>query len=382
MNFLSVIPSLNPAYGGPPETLRQQAQNLAETEHSVEVVTLDRPDAPWVTTFPTKVHALGQGNFKYGYHSGLVSWLKKYATNYDAVIIRGIWQYHGLAVWWALRHSKTPYFVFTHGMLDPWFKHHFPLKHLKKQLYWWLAEYKILRDAQGVLFTCEQERQLAWQSFWPYHVREIVVNYGTAAPSKNSESQLSAFYRRYPDLQNKRLVVFLSRIHPKKGCDLLIRAFAKFAQAHPSLHLVMVGPDQVGWQKELEDLVQTCGIENRLTWTGMLTGAEKWGALRVAEVFALPSHQENFGIAVVEAMAVGTPVLISDKVNIWREIEDSNSGWVAPDTLAGTKALLSQWLSADPLTLVIMGDNAKRCFFDRFHIEKATQNLIEVLSST
>jgi glycosyltransferase involved in cell wall biosynthesis len=383
MKHLHLISSLNPAGGGPVEVLKQFALSCANAGYTLEVVCLDKPSAVWLADFPAKVYPLGQRSIaKYGYSSLLYDWLRQNASKYDAVVVHGLWQYHGLAAWRALSGTKTPYFVFTHGMLDPWFKRQYPLKHLKKQFYWWLAEYRVLRDAQAVLFTCEEERRLASQSFMPYQAREIVVNFGTAAPPDEPEVQLAAFYQRRPELNNKRLAVFLSRIHPKKGCDLLIRAFADSAKINPSLHLVMVGPDQVGWQKELMQLAQDCGIQERITWTGMLTGAEKWGVLRAAEVFVLPSHQENFGIAVAEAMAVGTPVLISDKVNIWREIADSRSGFVASDTLEGTESLLRQWLAADAATLAEMGENAKRCFFERFLIEKAAQNLISVLSES
>ena len=88
----------------------------------------------------------------------LLSWLRENATRYDAVIVNGIWQYHSYATWLALHRSETPYFVFTHGMLDPWFKRRHPLKHLKKWLYWPWADYRVLRDAQAVIFTCEEER--------------------------------------------------------------------------------------------------------------------------------------------------------------------------------------------------------------------------------
>ncbi len=382
MKQLHLISSLDSAGGGPVEVLRQFALTLANTEHALEVACLDKPDANWLADFPAKVYPLGQkATVKYAYSPLLYDWLRYHAQHYDAVVVHGLWQYHGLAAWRALHQGRVPYFVFTHGMLDPWFKQQYPLKHLKKQLYWWLAEYRLLRDAQAVLFTCEEERRLASQSFAPYQAREIVVNFGTAVPPDEPEAQLAAFYQSYPKLQNKRLVVFLSRIHPKKGCDLLIRAFSNVAQADSSLHLVIIGPDQVGWKKELEQLAQTVNIQEHITWTGMLTGAEKWGALRAAEVFVLPSHQENFGIAVVEAMALGTPVLISDKVNIWMEINNSHSGFVAPDTLEGTESLLRQWLAIDVTTLIKMGENAKHCFFEKFNINKSIEDLINKFSN-
>jgi hypothetical protein len=127
---------------------------------------LDVPSDPWVQASKFKVHALGPAVLGYGFSSRLVPWLRAHAHEYDAVIVNGLWEYIGFATWRALAGGSTPYFVFTHGMLDPWFKHTYPLKHLKKWLYWPWGEYRVLRDACRVIFTCEDERLLARESFW------------------------------------------------------------------------------------------------------------------------------------------------------------------------------------------------------------------------
>jgi glycosyltransferase involved in cell wall biosynthesis len=173
----------------------------------------------------------------------------------------------------------------------------------------------------------------------------------------------------------------MGRIHPKKGCDLVIEAFAKILASHPEWHLVIAGPDQVGWQDELSHRVAQLDLEPRVTWTGMLSGATKWGALRSAEVFMLPSHQENFGIAVAEALAVGLPVLISNKVNIWREIDADGAGIVSQDTLGGACTLLQSYLEMPAEKKLAMRQAAQNCFDQRFEIKKAAQTLHAVLAS-
>ena len=264
-------------------------------------------------------------------------------------------------------------------MLDPWFKRTYPLKHLKKWLYWPWAEYRVLRDAQAVLFTCEEERLLARQSFWLYKCNEIVVNFGTAAPIGEPAVQRQTFLNRFPELRHKRLILFLSRIHPKKGCDLLIEAFAKVAETEDSLHLVMAGPNQTNWQEQLQLSAEKLGIPEKITWTGMLSGELKWGAFHAAEVLVLPSHQENFGIVVAEAMACGVAVLISNKVNIWREIAADDAGLVANDDLDGTVELLQKWLKMLPNEQQTKQKNAKNSFNKRFEIHQAAQSLINTL---
>ena len=188
-----------------------------------------------------------------------------------------------------------------------------------------------------------------------------------------------SFYSANPELRGKKLMLFMGRIHPKKGCDLLLDAFAKTLADDPQWCLVIAGPDQVGWQAKLRQRGERLGIASRVTWMGMVRGAMKWGALRAAEVFVLPSHQENFGIVVAEALAAGTPVLISNKVNIWREIQADGAGIVAADTLAGTCELLQTYLGIGEEKRLNMRQCARKCFEERFEIERAAANLQSIL---
>lgn len=361
------------------EGTRQTSVVLAQMGHHVEVASADDPNAPWLRDLGLTVHALGPSKSGYCYAPKMIPWLRQNAARFDAVIVNGLWQYPGFAVRRALRGTGTPYFVYTHGMLDPWFKRTFPLKHLKKSLYWPWGEYRVLRDAQAVLFTCEEEKLLARQSFRLYRANEVVVSYGTAGPVGDASVQKAAFLSRYPELRGKRLLLFLSRIHVKKGCDLLIEAFAQVAAADPALHLVMAGPDQMGWGADLARRAASLGVADRIAWTGMLTGDVKWGAFRVAEAFVLPSHQENFGIAVAEALACGLPPLISNKVNIWREIAEDQAGLVGEDTEEGTARLLRGWLALTPEAKGAMRQRALHCFSERFEIRHSAENLIRQL---
>jgi len=353
---------------------------LTSKGHVVEIASLDPWDAPFLKQSSLAVYPLGPGISKYGFTTKLVPWLRANHTRYDAVIVNGLWQYHSFAAWLALRKSNTPYVLYTHGMLDPWFKKRYPLKHLKKWLYWPWAEYRVVRDARAVLFTCQEECLAARSSFWLYRCNEVVVSYGTSTPTGDAQLETQEFFAHYPHLREKKLVLFLGRIHPKKGCDLLIEAFAKILGQSSDWHLMIAGPDQAGWQKELNDRATQLSLGSRITWTGMISGTMKWGALRAAKVFVLPSHQENFGIAVVEALAAGVPVLISNKVNIWREIEADEAGIVAQDTLEGTSQLLHSYLEMPDKKKAAMSRRAVECFERRFEIKKAAEALHAVLA--
>ena len=246
-------------------------------------------------------------------------------------------------------------------------------------LYWRLAEHRILRDARAILFTSEEERLLAGQSFRPFQCNGVVVNYGTLGPVGDPEVQRREFFARYPELSGKRLLLSMGRIHPKKGCDLLIEAFADAARGDPSLQLVMAGPDQTGWQSSLQRLAEARGISRRVTWTGMLSGDLKWGALHASDAFVLPSHSENFGIVVAEALACGLPTLISNKVNIWCEVHADGAGFVGDDDLPSTTASLRRWLGLTQEERQAMRRSALRCFDTRFHVQQAARSLTQTL---
>jgi glycosyltransferase involved in cell wall biosynthesis len=382
MKLLHVVSSVDRRFGGPIEGVLQRGLRLREMGHEIEIASSDDPGASFVNGFPLPVHALGpprRGGYYYA--ASLRPWLRTHAGNFDAVIVNGLWQYHSLAAWQVMRELRRPYVVFTHGMLDPWFNRAYPLKRLKKSLYWPWAEYRVLRDAAAVLFTSEDERLLARQSFWPYRARERVVSYGTRLPPQEAAPLRDAFLATHPELRGKRVLLFLGRLHAKKGCDLMVEAFARVAKEEPSLHLLMAGPDQTGWVSDLKARAETLGLADRITWPGMLAGDAKWGAFYCSEAFMLPSHQENFGISVAEALGCGLPVLISDKVNIWREVLAAQTGFVAEDSEAGTLKNLKAWLALSAEGRIAMSQRTRELFAERFSVEQMATSLIDVVST-
>lgn len=370
MKLLHVISLTDPESGGPIEALLRFSEALIRDGHQVTVASLEDEEEVAKRHFPFPIEGLGRGTRPYSYNPRLAPWLRENARNFDVVVLHGLWNYSSLGSWLGLRNASTPYYIFVHGMMDPWFRDQYPLKHFAKQAFWTLAEGRVLHDAQSVLFTCEEERLRARGVFKGHPYREDVVLLGTADPQGDAAAQRAAFASAIPELANRRFLLYISRIHPKKGCDLLIRSFAELApQLPPDLQLVIAGPDQVGWVPELKQLAQTVGIASRTHWPGMLKGDVKWGAFRSAEALILPSHQENFGFVVAEAMACSAPVLVSDKVNIWREVQASGGGLVAPDTLAGTSDLIRRFFAQSEEQHKRMARDARAGFLRYFDIE-------------
>jgi glycosyltransferase involved in cell wall biosynthesis len=380
LRILHIIASADPRRGGPIEGVRQLAEGGKEWGQLTHVVTFDAPGQSFLDGNPFQTIALGPSPMTYGYTRRLAPWLRTHARDYDAIIVNGLWQYNGYAALRIVRPLGKPYFVFPHGMLDPWFKHAYPFKHLKKRLYWELAEREVLRNARAVFFTCEEERQLARQTFPGFECNALVTGYGSAGPTLGRDQCVAEFLGTFPALEGRRLLLFLGRLHEKKGCDLLLDAFASIAGRDPTLHLVVAGPTESPLYAQLRGRSESRGVADRVTWTGMLSGTRKWGALYAADLFVLPSHQENFGIAVVEALACGTPVAITDKVNIWREILAEGAGMVGADTVDGVRDVLQRWVATGPQERTATRARARRCFEARFEVRGVAQRFHDTLS--
>lgn len=376
MRLLHVSHSCDPEAGGVAEAVVRLASSAKQAGYEAEIATCDRPDSPFLSNCETAARGFGPAS-KSSYHScpALGSWLVKNIEKFDGLVAHGLWQYPGVAVHKTAIKARKPYFVYPHGMLDPWFKRQYPLKHLKKTFFWWFRQGRILRDATGVCFTTEEEKRLARGTFTPYSCKEVVTGLGVAEPSGEADEQTKAFYAKFPTLRNKRTLLFLGRIHRKKGIDLLLDAFGELYDEND--HLFIAGPSEDMVLAEELDRKAKAFSENA-TWAGMIKGDLKWGALRSADALILPSHQENFGMVVAEALAVGTPVLLTDKVNLWREVEDDRAGKVSTDDLLGVRALVREWKSPG---FVKLAPNARPCFEKRFQVVSAAKKLVESLRS-
>jgi glycosyltransferase involved in cell wall biosynthesis len=391
VTVLHIIGSVDPASGGPIESVLQHALMLRDGDPEFHVVSLDSPDAPFLKNFPLKIFPRGIKRpprwwkctpwGRYGYQPGLAPWLRAHIQEYDAVIVHGLWNYSVMAARTTLASANVPYAVFTHGMLDPWFRKTYPIKTLAKQLFWLFCEGPLMNNADAIFFTTEDERVTSQNAFYPYRVREQVVGLGMSDVAGDTQAQIAAFRNAVPALGDRRYLLYLSRIHPKKGVDMLIEGFAGIARDHPDIDLVIAGPDQVGWKSELERIAQHHGIADRIHWPGMLTEDPKWGAFHGCEAFVLPSHQENFGIVVIEALACAKPVLITNKVQIWREVANGQAGLVGDDTAAGTQALLGDFLALDQGTVAAMNRQARALFESRFEISKVVDGINNAITS-
>ena len=389
MKLLHVVGSMNPRAGGPCQGIRNLAELLVKDgSATVEVVCLDDPHSEYLSRGNLRIHALGRGRTSWNYHPALRPWLKANLARFDVIILNGLWQYQAWVLTKLARARQIPpYFVFPHGMLDPWFQEapERRFKALRNWIYWKLVEQHTIRNAEAMLFTCDEEMRLARKTFRPYRPkRQITVGYGISKPPPYHKGMELAFAQKCPGLKGRPYLLFLGRIHPKKGVHFLIEAYSALCRSNgssPAPSLVVAGPDSEGmYGRRMQSLASEMCPPHSVFWPGMLDGDAKWGAFYHCEASVLPSNQENFGLAVVETLACGRPVLISDQVNIWREIKQGGAGFVEENSAAGTTQLLSDWRHLSPGEKSDMAARAQLCFQRFFSIESTTRKLMAALT--
>lgn len=385
---------MDQAKGGLSQGIRNTVPELEKLGVTNTIVCLDPPTASYLDDEKSNIIALGSKG-PWAYSSKLMPWLKQNIRQYDVVVIHGLWLYHSIATTkaylWAAKQASNgsnlfKLFVMPHGMLDPYFQtaKERKLKALRNWTYWKIIESKVVNNADGLLFTCQKELQLARIPFNPYKPkREINVGFGTEEPPPYSTEMSNAFYSACPQVKGKNFILFLSRIHQKKGVDLLLQAYKNLTQKGIDLpDLVIAGPGiDKPYGVTLKEMVgQEENLKNKIFFPGMLSGITKWGAFYQCDAFVLTSHQENFGIAVVEAMACSKSVLISNQINISNEIEKDHAGLVSDNTLLAIENQLYKWVGLTGNKKIEMGQRARRSYEKNFAITSSARKFYDAIS--
>lgn len=377
MKILHVIPSLSPNRGGPSVAIRAMAEAVTCNGIEVHVIATDDGQAhstislevPLVENDVTYRYFRRQIGF-YTFSWPLTRWLWQHVHEYNLLHIHSLFSYATLPAAWFAYWRGVPYIIRPLGHLNRWGMENRRANLKRFSLRW--IEGPILQRATMIHFTCEQERLEAQDV--GITGSAVIAPLGIDTTPFQQLPPVEAFIAFHPKTQNKVRLLFLSRIDPKKGLDLLLSAFAQLRQSYSDIVLVIAGDGNAAYLTELKALTQQLGIADAIIWTGFLTGQAKLAALAAADLFVLPSYSENFGIAVVEAMAAGLPVVISDQVGIHHEVSKSNAGLVTPCTKEPLVAALRK-LIANASQRQRLGSNGRQLVNEFFSQEAMTRRL-------
>jgi len=379
LNILQVVPSISLVYGGPSQMVRGLAAALAQQdEQTVATVTVITTDANGDVDEASLDVPLGVPVAENGYEviyfrcapfrrykfsTDLLSWLWANAHRYDIAHIHALFSPVSTAAATVCRWRNLPYIMRPLGTLDP---ADLQKKKQMKKLYAALLERPNLAGAAAIHFTSELESTVSER--FGVSTPSMVVPLGVALPElpERAASQ-DAIRARFNIPSAHPIVLFMSRVDPKKGFDLLLPALERLYQNNRPFHFLLCGanPQDRDYENSIREQIQSSKWAEQATLSGFVSGELKAQILSAADVFVLPSYYENFGIAVAEAMAASIPVVISDQVHIWPAIEESEAGWVVPTAVDPLVEALSAAL-ADEGERDRRGKNAQRCAQEKY----------------
>jgi glycosyltransferase involved in cell wall biosynthesis len=335
MKILHVIPSIAPRYGGPSNAIYAMCQAL-QKQSAKPLIATTNADGAQRLTVPLEKELIYQQvktiffNWQWSqafqYSRPLALWLQRRVADFDVVHIHAVFSHACLAAARACQKRKVPYIVRPLGSLDPW---SMKQKRLRKKLFWNLGVKRMLDQAATIHYTATEEKRLAEESLGL--ARGVVIPLGFDISFSDSETLAGEFRAAHTALGDSPYILFLSRIHPKKGLELLLQTFLELKEREEfkAWKLVVAGDGESDYVAALKRSVQHHKDGKDILFVGWLEGDKKKSATRDAALLALPSHQENFGICIIEALASGVPVLVSPFVNLAGEIKDAAVGWIA-----------------------------------------------------
>lgn len=374
MKVLHVIPSVAERSGGPATAIVPMCRALQQ--HGVEVLLLTtnagmdnvEPAPADYKGVPAKFFPSQLGeSFKYS--RPLTAWLNSHAREFDVAHIHAVFNHSSIAAAHVCRKVGVPYVVRPLGTLDPW---SMAQKSIRKRVFWQVAGKAMLGRAAAVHYTTEAERVSTERLLRLNHGK--VIGLGVELNSSANEKLAEHF----PTLDQEPYVLVMSRLHPKKGLDVLIEAFLglveheKFAR----WRLVIAGDGPFDHVLKLKAMVAANSQRDRVVFTGWLDGEQKGAVLSGASLLALPSRQENFGMCVMEALSRSVPVLVSPHVNLAEEIVLANAGWIATVDKEALAGRLAEALD-DEEERAKRGRAGKQ-LSQKYSWESAAQSLVEV----
>lgn len=385
MKILHVITSLSPKQGGTRSAVLAMAEAAAQQGAVVHIAATDdnghEGHLPVSLSKPLEENGVTFWYFHrqtrfYGVSISMASWLASNLPKYDLIHIHGLFIFSSLPAAYYARKYRIPYIVSPHGVLNQWGMRQ-RRSRLKRFMLRLLEKPIVTNHAAALHFTCEQEQIEAAQL--GISQKSIMIPLGIALEPYYELPSAEHFLAQYSQLKGQKVLLFLSRLDPKKGLDLLLPAFAEVLQMHPQTALVIAGDGHSEFVSYLQSLAHTLNIEQKIIWPGFLSGKDKLSALAAADIFVLPSYSENFGIVVVESLGAGIPLIISNRIGIYREIAKAQAGQIVSCEIDDVVKAMSQLL-AEPELCQQLGKNGRELAAN-FSLENMGSLLISAYQS-
>ena len=377
LHVLQIVPSISLVYGGPSQMVRGLSAALAQQDCVAQVTILttdsngDIDEAPLDVPLAQPVQQEGYEVIyfrcspfrRYKFSLGLLNWLSANAHRYDIAHIHALFSPVSTSAATICRWKNLPYLMRPLGTLDP---ADLQKKKQVKKLYAALLEKPNLAGAAAIHFTSQQESEVSER--FDVSTPDVVIPLGVTPPHLPDRHAAQSTIRQQFSIPPERpIVLFMSRIDPKKGFDLLLPTLNTLHEQNRPFHLLLCGanPQDRDYETGIRQQISSSPWADRATLNGFVSGELKAQILAAADVFVLPSYYENFGIAVAEAMAAGIPVVISDQVHIWPAIRASEAGWVVPTQTEALTAALGIALG-DSAERSRRGKNARQCAIENY----------------
>ena len=365
MRILQIIPSIALVYGGPSQMVRGLSAALATKGVDVTILTTDsngdtgQPPLDVPLNQPLSEDGYTVRYFRcspfrrYKFSLNLLNWLWQHAGEFDLAHIHALFSPVSSASAAAARMRQLPYILRPLGTLDP---SDLQKKKQLKQIYATFLERANIAGASALHFTSELEAKTSER--FGVSTRDLVIPLGVNPPAYEMEKT---------EPNHPPIILFMSRIEPKKGLNLLIPALERVLAAGYEFQFVLAGsnPQDPAYETQIQTQIKQSPLGQCTTITGFVTGEQKAKLLQTADLFVLPSYYENFGIAVAEAMVAGTPVMISDGVQIWEQVKQAKAGWVSTCEVNEITAMLGSALQ-NQQERRRRGENARQLAAERY----------------
>ena len=380
MRILHVIPSISPVRGGTSRAVLDMVLALREIGIDAEIATTDDHGTEVLSVplgqrtlyehvpvrFFPKLLSRASPLQEFNFSNALTEWLWQNVESYDLIHVHALFSYPSTAAMLIARIKKVPYMTIPHGLLCEWSLRQ---STRKKQLFMTLIERSNLAHSKALHFTSLKEQEEVSDLKLSANSFVLPLGLNISAPISNASQRLRQSLNITDDAP---IILFIGRIHHKKGLDFLISALARIKKI--PFHFILAGSGSLEYELEVDTLLDSTGLQSRTYRTGFVEGEYKDIILQGSDIFTLTSHSENFGVAVLEALAAGLPAVLTPGVALSDMVAQHGLGRVTALDRDKIAAAISQLLE-DPKSAQMIGDRAHQFIVENYTWEKIATKL-------